>query len=165
MSWHNDIRYLSWLFLLVSYISSFDDFCIHFEPIRKKRTCFLSSSYIREQTANNVTYLLKLISPQAWHVDRTLPNLESDQNALPTEVLNQGDVEAHRKDSHVPIAKNFWDLCVMTRVATAPGQVACEKRFLSTKIGRVLPVECMAGTRRKNIRLVLPSSVKMAKHA
>ncbi len=50
---------------------------------------------MREQTANKVTYLLKLISAQVRQVDRTLPALKSDQNTLPPKVFYQGEVEAH----------------------------------------------------------------------
>ncbi len=54
-----------------------------------------------------MVYLLKLISAQTWHVDRTLSTLKSDQDALSTEVVNLRDVEAHREDSHVPFTKAF----------------------------------------------------------
>ncbi len=48
-----------------------------------------------------------MISAQTWHVDRALSTLKSDQNALPSKVLCQGDVEAHREDGYVPAAKTL----------------------------------------------------------
>ncbi len=77
-----------------------------FRANKKKTRYFLLSVYTREQIDINLTYPLKLIPAQAWHVDRTPPTPKSDQT-LPSKVLYHGDVEAHREDSHVPIAKAF----------------------------------------------------------
>ncbi len=58
--------------------------------IKQIRTCCP-----REQVANKLAYLLELISGQAWHLDRALAALKSDQKTLPTQVFNLRDVEAH----------------------------------------------------------------------
>ncbi len=75
---------------------------------------------LHKAAAYTLAYLLKLISAQAWHVDRTLPTLKSDQNTLSSKVFNLRDVEAHWEDGYIPAAKAFKALCVMTHVATAP---------------------------------------------
>ncbi len=48
----------------------------------------------KEQGANNLAHLLELISGQAWHVDRALAALKSDQNTLSSKVFNLRDVES-----------------------------------------------------------------------
>ncbi len=52
-------------------------------------------------------------------MNRALSTLKGNQNTLPSKLLCQGDIEAYREDSHVPITKAFQTLSIIANIATS----------------------------------------------